>query len=254
MDAKRKLLLVDDESSITDTFGPALERQGFIVAIARDGGEALRKVADFHPDLIVLDIGLPKLAGGEVLRELREKGNETPVIVLSRFGDSEEIALTLQRGADDYMNKPRPLVERGVTEIFVKPFGLAELVERIRKVLRRTSAPGYAQALESQRLISGELVLDHKTWHAYLRSRDLDLTPKALVLLEYLMRNAGQVFSRDDLLNTVWGWDYVGGTRTVDTHIRQLRKALNDDPDPPTYIETVRSMGYRFIGVEEVKP
>ena len=239
MDTKRRILLADDESSITDTFGPALGRLGFIVAVARDGEEALRKVSEFRPDLIILDIVMPKVNGGEVLRKLRRDGNDTPVIVFSQYGDSEERALNLREGADDCMNKP---------------FGLNELVERMKKLLGRVAMSPRERSLETaQVLVSGALELDRRAWRAYLDSQDVDLKGNALRLLDYLMAHPDVLLKREQLLNEVWGWDYVTGTRTVDTHVRRIRQALRDDASRPTYIETVRARGYRFIGPVEVK-
>ena len=254
MDRKPRILLADDESSITDTFGPALERLGYVVAVARDGEAALRLVSEFRPDLIILDIDMPKVDGGEVLRRLRRDGNDTPVIVLSQYGDSEERALTLREGADDYMNKPAPLLDRALMEHMNKPFGLNELVERMKKLLGREAMSPRERSLERAKvLVSGALTLDRRVARAYLNSQDVGLKGKALRLLDYLMAHPGVVHTRDRLLDRVWGWDYVGGPRTVDTHIRRIRKALHDDAANPTYIETVWAEGYRFIGKVEVK-
>lgn len=254
MNTKRRILLADDESSITDTFGPALERLGFIVAVARHGDEALRQVSEFRPDLIILDMDMPKVKGGEVLHKLRRGGNDTPVIVLSKHGGSEERALTLRDGADDYMMKPGPLLNPGLMEYMNKPFGLNELVERMKKLLGQVAISPRERSLETaQRLVSGDLILDRRAWRAYLGTQDVDLRGRALHLLDYLMTHPDVVLTREQLLDRVWGWDYVSGTRTVDTHIRRIRLALRDDPSHPTYIETVRSVGYRFIGTVEVK-
>ena len=235
---KPKILLVDDERAITSNLTPLLERSGFLVAIAADGEEALRQVADFEPDLVVLDILMPRLDGREVLRRLRQADNWTPVILLTQVGESTERAMALEEGADDYLNKP---------------FDPHELVARVRAVLRR-ARPGQPPLASAQRLASGDLSLDRRTRRAYMSSEELRLTPKAVALLEYLMTHPDELLTRDRLLDAVWGWDYPTGTRTVDTRIAELRRVLDDDPTQPRYIETVPGQGYRFVGHVEAVP
>jgi DNA-binding response OmpR family regulator len=238
MTAKPKILLVDDERAITANLAPFLERSGFVVAVAADGEEALRQVASFGPDLIVLDILMPRVDGREVLRRLRQADNWTPVILLTQVGESTERAMALEEGADDYLNKP---------------FDPHELVARIRAVLRR-ARPGQPPLASAQRLASGDLSLDRRTRRAYMGSEELRLTPKAVALVEYLMTHPDELLTRDRLLDAVWGWDYPTGTRTVDTRIAELRRALDDDPVQPRYIETVPGQGYRFVGHVEAVP
>jgi DNA-binding response OmpR family regulator len=232
MTTKPKILLVDDERAITANLSPFLERSGFVVTVAADGEEALAQVPDFSPDLIVLDILMPRLDGREALRRLRQSGNWTPVILLTQVGESTERAMALEEGADDYLNKP---------------FDPHELVARIRAVLRRARAdqPPLASA---RRLACGDLILDRQARRAYVGSDELRLTPKAIALLEYLMTHPDELLTRDRLLDAVWGWDYPTGTRTVDTRIAELRRVLNDDPASPRYVETVPGQGYRFVG------
>jgi DNA-binding response OmpR family regulator len=238
MTAKPKILLVDDEQAITDNLSPFLERSGFVVAVAADGEEALRQVPEFGPDLIVLDVLMPKVDGREVLRCLRGEDNWTPVILLTQVGESTERAMALEEGADDYLNKP---------------FDPHELVARIRAVLRR-ARPGRPPLASVRRLSSGDLTLDRQTRRAYMSAEELGLTPKAVALLEYLMTHPDELLTRDRLLDAVWGWDYPAGTRTVDTRIAELRRVLNDDPAQPMYIETVPGQGYRFVGDVEAAP
>ena len=238
MTVKPKILLVDDERAITANLAPFLERSGFVVAVAADGEEALQQVASFEPDLIVLDILMPKVDGREVLRRLRQADDWTPVILLTQVGESTERAMALEEGADDYLNKP---------------FDPHELVARIRAVLRR-ARPGQPPLAAAQRLSSGELSLDRRARRAYRESEELRLTPKAVALLEYLMTHPDELLSRDRLLDAVWGWDYPTGTRTVDTRIAELRRALDDNPTQPRYIETVPGQGYRFVGEVEAAP
>jgi DNA-binding response OmpR family regulator len=233
-----RILLVDDEEAITSNLAPFLERAGFTVEVAGDGEEALRRVADFGPDLIVLDVLMPKLDGREVCRRLRAAGNWTPVIMLTQVGSATERAMSLEEGADDYLNKP---------------FDPYELVARIRAVLRR-ARPGVPPLSAARRLVCGPLVLDRPARRALLTGRELPLTPKAVAALDYLMTHPDEVISRERLLDAVWGWDYPTGTRAVDVRIAELRKALGDDAAKPRYIETIPGQGYRFIGSVEAVP
>jgi DNA-binding response OmpR family regulator len=236
MTTKPKVLLVDDEQAITSNLAPFLERAGFSVAVAADGEEALDEISSFGPSLIILDVLMPRLDGREVLRRLRQRDDWTPVILLTQVGESTERAMALEEGADDYLNKP---------------FDPHELVARIRAVLRR-ARPGQPPLASASRLASGDLSMDRQSRRAFIGSQELRLTPKAIGLLEYLMTHPDELLSRDRLLDTVWGWDYPVGTRTVDTRIAELRRALNDDPAQPRYIETVPGEGYRFVGPVEV--
>jgi DNA-binding response OmpR family regulator len=238
MAAKSKVLLVDDERAITANLAPFLERSGFAVAVAADGVEALRQVASFGPDLVVLDVLMPHLDGREVLRRLRQEGNWTPVILLTQVGESTERAMALEEGADDYLNKP---------------FDPHELVARLRAILRRARS-GQPSLASASKLRCGDLSLDRQARRLTLNQEELRLTPKAVTLLEYLMMHPEELLSRDRLLDAVWGWDYPTGTRTVDTRIAELRRVLGDDPSEPDYIETVPGLGYRFVARVEVTP
>jgi DNA-binding response OmpR family regulator len=230
-----KILLVDDEPAITGNLAPFLSRSGYAVEVAVDGEEALRKAAAFAPDLIVSDVLMPRLDGREMLRRLRRAGDWTPVILLTQVGESTERAMALEEGADDYLNKP---------------FDPHELVARIRAVLRR-ARPGLPPLAAAQRLSCGSLVLDRSSRRAYVGAQEAALTPKAVALLEYMMTHPDELLSRERLLDAVWGWDYPAGTRTVDTRVAELRRALGDDPSDPQYIETVPGQGYRFVGQVE---
>jgi DNA-binding response OmpR family regulator len=230
-----KLLLVDDESAITGNLAPFLARCGFDVAVAGDGEEALIRMHSFAPDLIVLDVLMPRLDGREVLRRLRGVGNWLPVILLTQVGSSTERAMAIEEGADDYLNKP---------------FDPYELVARIRSVLRR-ARPGSPPLAASERLASDNLLLDRISHRVWISGREMTLTPKASALLEYLMTHPDELISRERLLDAVWGWEYPAGTRTVDTRIAELRRVLNDDPAAPRFIETLTGQGYRFVGKVE---
>lgn len=226
-----QILLVDDSRAITENLTPFLERSGFTVSVAADGEAALDKIAKLPPDLIVLDILMPKLDGREVLRRLREMDNWTPVILLTDVGEAYERTMALEEGADDYMNKP---------------FEPPELVARMKAVLRRASM-GQPSLTSQTRLVCEELAIDRQTRRAYLNDVEIDLKPKSYALLEYLMIHPNEFFTRDQLLNALWGTDaYID--RVIDRHISTLRRALNEDASNPYYIETVPGQGYRFIG------
>ena len=232
MNAKPAILLVDDETAITQNLAPFLGRSGFAVSVAADGAEAIQMVGRAAPDLIVMDVLMPRMDGREALRSLRQAGNWTPIILLTQVGESSERAMALEEGADDYLNKP---------------FDPHELVARIRAVLRRAT-PGRPPLSAATRLACGRLTLDRRSHRAWLGEGELALTPKAVMLLEYLMTHPDELVTRERLLDAVWGWDYPVGTRAVDTRVAELRRALEDDPAQPTFIETVPGQGYRFAG------
>ncbi|MGE5124440.1 MAG: response regulator transcription factor [Acidobacteriaceae bacterium] len=238
MNSNSSILLVDDEIAITDNLAPFLKRAGFNVEVASDGEEALHKVASQRPDLVILDVLMPRLDGREVLRRLRQAGNWLPVILLTQVGEAGERAMALEEGADDYLNKP---------------FDPHELVARMRAVLRR-ARPGQPPLSAAARLACGKLVLDRVSRRVWLDQSELSLTPKSILLLEYMMTHPDELVSRERLLDVVWGWDYPVGTRAVDTRVAELRKALNDDPARPCFIETIPGQGYRFTGMVETRP
>lgn len=238
MQPKPSILLVDDEIAITDNLSPFLTRTGFIVTVASNGEEALQKVATSHPDLLILDVLMPKLDGREVLRQLRQAGNWIPILLLTQVGEAGERAMALEEGADDYLNKP---------------FDPHELVARIHAVLRR-ARPGQPPLSAASRLACGNLVLDRVSHRVLLGEVELTLTPKAILLLEYMLTHPDELVSRERLLDVVWGWDYPVGTRAVDTRIAELRRVLDDDPGQPRYIETIPGQGYRFLGSVETRP
>ena len=225
------LLLADDDSTIVDSLAPFLERAGFDVLLASDGAAALEKVHSHHPNIVILDVLMPRMDGREVLRRLRQENNWTPTILLTQVGESAERALALEEGADDYLNKP---------------FDPHELLARIRAVLRR-NRPGQRSLSAAWRLQAADLVLDRRARRASIGKKVLDLTPKAFAVLEHLMTHPEEVISRERLLDAVWGWAYPAGTRTVDTRMAELRRVLDDDPARPRYIETVPGEGYRFL-------
>ncbi len=232
-----KLLIADDEADLLAELQPLLERAGFDVVTAGDGQQVLDLAATARPDLIILDVLMPRLNGRETLRRLRQRNDWTPVILLTQVGTPAERAMSLQEGADDYLNKP---------------FEPMELIARVQAVLRRTAAVGGAaqqQPLSSfRRLVSGALSLDRHTRQASLNAHPLTLTARALGVLEFLMLHAGETVARDRLLDEVWGWANAVETRAVDIRIVELRKALDDDPAHPRFVQTVIGEGYCFVG------
>ena len=230
------LLLVDDDPMIVDSLGPLLERSGFHVLLASNGEEALSKVQSHHPDVIVMDVLMPRMNGRETLRRMRRSNIWIPTILLTQVGEASERAVALEEGADDYLNKP---------------FHSEELLARIHAVLRRARSAG--QSLSSaRRLASFDLMLDRQSRRAFLADASLNLTPKAFAVLEYLMTHPDESVTREQLLHSVWGWEYPTGTRTVDTRVNELRRALNDDAASPRFIQTLTGEGYIFIA--PVKP
>ncbi len=232
------LLLADDDPTIANSLAPFLERAGFHVLTASNGADAFDKAQSHRPDLIVLDVLMPRMDGREVLRRLRRAGSQTPTILLTQVGDAFERALALEEGADDYINKP---------------FESHELLARIRAVLRRSQG-GQPSLSTAWRLTAHELVIDRRARRASLNGLVLDLSPKAFAVLEYLMTHPDEVISRERLLQLVWGWEYPAGTRTVDTRMFELRKALGDDPSKPKFIETQAGEGYCFIAPVRMLP
>jgi len=232
------LLLADDDPTITNSLVPFFERAGFHVLTATNGADALEKAQSHRPDLIVLDVLMPRMDGREVLRRLRRSGMATPTILLTQVGDAIERALALEEGADDYLNKP---------------FESHELLARVRAVLRRSQS-GQPSLATAWRLSAHDLTIDRRARRATKNGQVLDLSPKTFAVLEYLMTHPDEVVSRERLLQNVWGWEYPAATRTVDTRMFELRKALGDDPAEPKFIETQAGEGYCFIAPVRMLP
>jgi DNA-binding response OmpR family regulator len=236
-----KILLVDDEPDITTNLASFLGRSGFITLTASDGEVALQKIDREQPDLVVMDVLMPRLDGREALRRLRRAGNWIPVILLTQVGEAFERAMALEEGADDYLNKP---------------FDPHELVARIRAVVRRArpGQPPLSAAWTLSCNVAGKtLSLQRRSRRVFIGDKEITLTPKAVLLLEYLMTHPDELLSRERLLDVVWGWDYPVGTRAVDTRIAELRRMLEDDAGAPRFIETVPGQGYRFVGRVEAR-
>jgi len=232
-----KILIVEDEPTLLDTLEYNLTRQGYQVYVAADGLSALEMARREHPDLIVLDIMLPGLDGFEVCRILRQEMT-VPILMLTARDEEVDKVVGLEVGADDYMTKP---------------FSMRELLARVKALLRRVrlireELTAGENAIAGERLIFGDLVIDLTRREVLHQGNPLNLKPKEYELLLFLARHRGAVLSRDLILERVWGWDYAGGSRTVDVHVRWLREKIEPDPAHPTRIITVRSVGYRFEG------
>ncbi len=224
------VLVVDDEPTIVEVVGRYMERAGYETLGAADGPEALRLAEQRDPDLIVLDVMLPGLDGLEVMRQLHERdGSPVPVILLTARGEESDRLVGLRRGADDYV---------------VKPFSPAELVARVDAVLRRVAPPAEEEA--SPPIEVGELRIDPSMRAVSLEGKEISLTQREFDLLAYLASHPGQVFSRDQLMDAVWGFPFYDDTSTVTVHVRRLRAKLGDDPSQPRFIETVWGVGYRL--------
>lgn len=231
-----KILVVEDEQTLQETLAYNLTRHGYSVETASDGKAAINAARATHPDLIVLDIMLPILDGFEVCRILRQEMN-VPILMLTARDDEIDRVVGLEMGADDYLTKP---------------FSMREFLARVKAHLRRVRLiraemdHGSAPARES--LHFGNLTLDLNRQEVLLSDKPLALKPKEFDLLLFLARHRGQVLSRDLILERVWGWEFSGGSRTVDVHIRWLREKIEDDAANPSRIVTVRGTGYRFEG------
>jgi DNA-binding response OmpR family regulator len=223
-----KILVIDDEQLILDTIETKLRREGFTVFTAETAEDGMRLYKQTRPDLLVVDVMLPNRSGFDLCRAIRKTNTKVPIIFLTARASEEDRIAGLELGADDYM---------------VKPFNLSELAARVKAVLRRSSGGATVDAIES-----GNLSIDPKTHEATLSGKRLTLSPKEFALLYFLARSPGQVFSRDVLLDRVWGPESYVYTRTVDVHIRWLRERIEDDPAHPTRILTVRGVGYKFVG------
>jgi DNA-binding response OmpR family regulator len=240
--SRQKVLVVEDEPSLIDTLQYSLSRQGYDVVVSSDGAQALEVARRERPDLVILDVMLPSLDGFEVCRILRQEMS-APILMLTARADEVDKVVGLEVGADDYLTKP---------------FSMRELTARVKALLRRVrmvreeiaseerSNGGATPAVE--RLVFPDLTIDLGRREMYYKQQLFHLKPKEFELLVFLARNRGIVLSRDLILERVWGWDYDGGSRTVDVHVRWLREKVEDDPSNPTRIVTVRGIGYRFEG------
>jgi len=228
-----RILVVEDERSISGPFAEALRRAGFEALVTGTAAGALELAEQSEPDLVMLDLALPDGDGRDVCRELRRR-SDVPIVMLTARGTEMDKIVGLELGADDYV---------------VKPFSAAEVISRIRAVLRR-SAGRDAGAASTSPISIGEVELDPAARIVRLRGAELDLSRKEFDLLAELMRHAGHVVTREDLMSRVWDVNWFGSTKTLDVHIGWLRRKLGDDPAHPAFIETVRGVGFRFADPE----
>lgn len=226
----KKILVVDDEKPISDIMKFNLTKEGYEVHVAADGEETLQKVDEVHPDLILLDLMLPKMDGLEVARQVR-KNYDMPIIMVTAKDSELDKVLGLELGADDYVTKP---------------FSNRELVARVKANLRRQGTPSAqpAEVEENSDIEIGDLVIHPEAYMVSKRGDNIELTHREFELLHYLAQHIGQVMTREHLLQTVWGYDYFGDVRTVDVTVRRLREKVEDNPSHPKWLVTRRGVGY----------
>ena len=230
-----KILIVEDELTLQETLAYNLKHQGYTVETAANGLEAIQKVKDDQPDLILLDIMLPGMDGFEVCRVIRRDMN-IPILMLTARDDEIDRVVGLEVGADDYLTKP---------------FSMRELIARVKALLRRSrliQETSSSKRTEKKSYIYDNLNIDQERREVKINGAILEFKPKEYDLLIYFAENKGHVLSREQILEDVWGWDYFGDSRTVDVHVRWLREKIEGDPANPQRIITVRSAGYRFDG------
>jgi two-component system, OmpR family, response regulator RegX3 len=226
------VLVVEDEASFVEALTIGLRREGFEVAVAVDGVEALERFDEIAPDLVLLDVMLPKVSGIDVCRQLRKR-SQVPIIMVTAKGAEIDTVVGLEVGADDYVTKP---------------YRLRELVARMRAVLRRAelNGGGRAAALTPGMIEVGDVRLDPEEHRVSVNGASLNLPLKEFELLHLLLANAGRVLPRETLIDRVWGNDYVGDTKTLDVHVKRLRSKIEPDPAAPTRIITIRGLGYKY--------
>ena len=223
------VLVVEDEESFIEALQIGLKREGFKVEVARDGMQALEMFDRVNPDLILLDVMLPKMSGIDVCRQLRKK-TLTPIIMVTAKGAEIDTVVGLEVGADDYVTKP---------------YRLRELTARMRAVMRRVPSSRGGE-IEGSSLTVGDISIDPDVYEVVIRGESVKLPLKEFELLHILMTNAGRVLPRETLIDRVWGTDYVGDTKTLDVHIKRLRSKIEEDSAQPTRIVTIRGLGYKY--------
>ena len=225
----KRVLVVDDEKLIVKGIRFSLEQDGMEVDCAYDGEEALRMAMENNYDMVLLDVMLPKLDGFEVCQQIREFST-MPIVMLTAKGDDMDKILGLEYGADDYITKP---------------FNILEVKARIKAIMRRTNA-GQPKKENNKMIESGDLRLDCESRRAYVLNKEVNLTAKEFDLLELLVNNPNKIYSRENLLNLVWGYEYPGDVRTVDVHVRRLREKIESNPSEPKYVHTKWGVGYYY--------
>jgi two-component system response regulator RegX3 len=227
---QQTVLVVEDEEAFIDALVVGLQREGFGVEVARDGAEALSNFDKVDPDIVLLDVMLPKVSGTDVCREIRKK-SKVPIIMVSAKGTEIDTVVGLEVGADDYI---------------VKPYRIRELVARVRAALRRSTVGADGELGSSSGVTVGDISIDPDQHIVTVRGKLTKLPLKEFELLYVLMANAGRVMTRDTLIDRVWGSDYYGDTKTLDVHIKRLRSKVEVDPGSPVAILTIRGLGYKF--------
>ncbi|EGQ2822191.1 response regulator transcription factor [Staphylococcus pseudintermedius] len=228
----QRVLVVDDEQSIVTLLKYNLEQSGYVVEVAQDGEEALQKEKETKPDLIVLDVMLPKKDGIEVCKTIRSDKNQVPILMLTAKDDEFDRVLGLELGADDYMTKP---------------FSPREVVARVKAILRRSSLVDHVRhEEEDEDIVIGSIRIRPDFFEVYRNDELLELTPKEFELLLYLVERQGRVITREHMLNSVWNYEFAGDSRIVDVHISHLRDKLEENPKQPQFIKTVRGLGYKL--------
>jgi two-component system, OmpR family, response regulator RegX3 len=225
-----RILVVEDEESLADSVRYNLEREGYAVSVATDGRRALERFRTDPPALVILDLMLPEVSGLDVCRTIRTESDVPIIMVTAKDSEADKVA-GLELGADDYVTKP---------------FSMRELVSRVRANLRRTR-PQVATAPADEVLVGGPVRMDVARHEVAVREDAVSLPPKEFELLEAFLRRKGRLLTRDFLIEEVWGPDYFGDTRTLDVHVKRLRRKLEDDPHQPEYLLTVRGLGYKFV-------
>ena len=227
------VLVVEDEPNLLAALEYTLEQEGYVVLTAIDGESGLHLARTRDPDVLILDVMLPSLDGFEICRIIRRESS-IPILMLTARGEEVDRVVGLELGADDYVTKP---------------FSMRELLARIRSLLRRASPPtSIGSQNESELLRSGDLIIDLASHSATLEDKPLDMKPREFSLLSLLAANRGRAFTRDQILERLWGHDYIGDSRTVDVHVRWLREKIEPEPSKPQRIVTIRGVGYRFDG------
>ena len=226
------VLVVEDEPNLLAALKYTLEREGYDALSADNGETGLRLARERSPDIVILDVMLPALDGFEICRLLRRESS-VPIIMLTARGEEMDRVVGLELGADDYVTKP---------------FSMRELLARIRNMLRRSASSAGGGAARAEVVVSGNLAIDLAGHTATLNGEPLDMKPREFALIAHLASNRGRAFTRDQILERLWGHDYIGDSRTVDVHVRWLREKIEPNPSKPSRIVTIRGVGYRFDG------
>jgi two-component system alkaline phosphatase synthesis response regulator PhoP len=225
----RKVLIVEDDQAMAVALRDGFTYEGYAVHVARDGAAGLRMAEERSHDLLILDVMLPRMSGLDVCRQLRSAGNDTPIIMLTARGQEIDKVLGLKTGADDYVTKP---------------FSFLELMARVEAVLRRTSK----SPEQVEQASFGDVEMNFKTFEASKAGRAVELSPREFKMMKYFVEHRGEVVTRDQLLDHVWGYEGLPLTRTVDMHIAKLRQKIEDTPSDPRHVITVHRVGYKFTG------